>query len=176
MFFLASPPLRDTSTEEEEFATMPFLLFGESSMVAPFVARLWSVGRYALASFLAALFTASAFADEAEMLARGKALATTVCIACHGADGNSVVATFPKIAGQHEAYLLKQLKGYKGLDKVPARENAIMQGQVAALTLDDLQAVAKYYASRHSRLNQPQSQNGVCSPRNCIARVMHNEV
>ena len=38
----------------------------------------------------------------------GKAM-TTVCGACHGADGNSA-SPFPKLAGQGEKYLLKQLR------------------------------------------------------------------
>ena len=34
---------------------------------------------------------------------------SVVCSACHGADGNSAVASFPKLAGLGEKYLLKQL-------------------------------------------------------------------
>ncbi|HAN27619.1 MAG TPA: cytochrome c4, partial [Haliea salexigens] len=34
---------------------------------------------------------------------------TQICSACHGADGNSPVPTFPKLAGQGQRYLLKQL-------------------------------------------------------------------
>ena len=41
---------------------------------------------------------------------RGQAIATQVCAACHGADGNSAGGAFPKLAGQHAEYIVKQLK------------------------------------------------------------------
>ena len=66
------------------------------------------------------------------------------CAACHGADGNSMSADFPKIAGQHEEYLYKQLKQFKSGE----RENAIMAGQVAGLSDQDMQDLAAYYASQ----------------------------
>ena len=40
---------------------------------------------------------------------RGEAL-TATCVACHGTDGNSPAGSFPNIAGQNAAYLLKQLQ------------------------------------------------------------------
>ena len=57
----------------------------------------------------------------------GKAKSAT-CVACHGADGNAQVAIYPKIAGQHEGYLLKQLQEFKS----GARNNGIMAGMVAS--------------------------------------------
>lgn len=66
------------------------------------------------------------------------------CAGCHGADGNSAAPNFPKLAGQHEGYLLKQLKAYKsGL-----RDNAIMAGQVAGLSEQDMADLAAYFASQ----------------------------
>ena len=35
---------------------------------------------------------------------------SAICAACHGADGNSMVPNWPKLAGQHEQYLLRHLK------------------------------------------------------------------
>src|SRR6478609_4492475 len=55
-------------------------------------------------------------------LARGQQLATTVCAACHNADGNSVVPTNPRLASQN------------------------MQGMAAGLTPEDMQAVGAYFA------------------------------
>ena len=63
---------------------------------------------------------------------------------CHGADGNSPSDGFPKLAGQGEAYLLKQLKDFKS----GARKNAIMSGQVAALNEDDMANLAAFFASK----------------------------
>ncbi|GHF89563.1 c-type cytochrome [Thalassotalea marina] len=73
----------------------------------------------------------------------GKAKSAT-CVACHNADGNSTVAMYPSIAGQGEAYLLKQLKEFKS----GARDNAIMAGMVAGLSEDDMQNLAAYFASQ----------------------------
>src|SRR5690554_6103993 len=54
---------------------------------------------------ISAGFISNAFAADAEA---GKEKAV-MCAACHGADGNSAVAMFPKIAGQGAPYLVKQL-------------------------------------------------------------------
>ncbi|MEE4244474.1 MAG: c-type cytochrome [Kangiellaceae bacterium] len=69
---------------------------------------------------------------------------STVCAACHGADGNtSATPDTPKLAGQGEKYLTKQLMDFKS----GARANAIMAGQVAALSEQDMMDLAAYYAS-----------------------------
>ena len=44
------------------------------------------------------------------------------CVACHGAAGNSSITQNPKLAGQHQAYLQKQLYQFRE----PVRNNAIM--------------------------------------------------
>ena len=69
---------------------------------------------------------------------------SAVCAGCHGADGNSAVAMYPKLAGQNEGYLLKQLKEFKS----KARDNAIMAGQVAALSDQDMEDLAAYFSSQ----------------------------
>lgn len=66
------------------------------------------------------------------------------CAGCHGADGNSKVPTFPILAGQYADYLLQALKDYKS----GKRKNAIMQGQVAALSEEDMEDLAAWYASQ----------------------------
>ncbi|WP_448213972.1 c-type cytochrome [Colwellia sp. MEBiC06753] len=73
----------------------------------------------------------------------GKALSAT-CAACHGADGNAMVTMYPKLAGQHEGYLLKQLQEFKS----GARDNAVMAPMVAALSEDDMKNLAAYFASQ----------------------------
>lgn len=69
---------------------------------------------------------------------------TQLCSACHGADGNSMAATFPKLAGQSEKYLLKQLNDIKSGDRpVPT-----MVGQLDDMSEEDLADIAAYYASQ----------------------------
>lgn len=66
------------------------------------------------------------------------------CAACHGADGNSLAPTFPKIAGQGEKYLLKQLQEIKE----GVRPVAQMAGQLDNMSDQDLQDIASYYATQ----------------------------
>jgi cytochrome c553 len=74
---------------------------------------------------------------------KGKA---AVCAACHGADGNSPSNMFPKLAGQGEAYLIKQMSDFKD----ETRKNAIMAPMVAALSEQDMADLAAYYAGNKS--------------------------
>ncbi|CAN0618002.1 Cytochrome c4 [Burkholderia multivorans] len=101
-------------------------------------------------------FAATAKAADAAKpdLDRGKAIAAQVCASCHGADGNSVSGGFPKLAGQHPEYLVKQLNDFKAQPgaKGPARINAVMVGFASALTGQDMRNVAAYYASQAPQL------------------------
>jgi len=97
---------------------------------------------FAIIAAVAALGLATT-AHAAGDASAGKTKAA-VCGACHGADGNSPTDGFPKLAGQHASYLLKQLKDYKD----GTRSNAIMTGQVAALSEQDMADMAAYYAGQ----------------------------
>jgi cytochrome c553 len=81
---------------------------------------------------------------------KGQAIATSVCVACHAADGNSASAAFPKLAGQHEQYLLKQLRDFKAQpgQKAAVRQNPVMAGIVASLSDQDMVNLAAYFASQ----------------------------
>jgi cytochrome c553 len=67
-----------------------------------------------------------------------------VCAACHGEAGVSSAPTWPNLAGQHRDYLEHSIKAYR--DK--SRQDPVMQGQVGALTDDDVEALAEYYAGQ----------------------------
>jgi cytochrome c553 len=97
----------------------------------------------AVASALAAPF-AAAQAPAAPDLAKAKEIATTVCAACHGADGNSAVSVNPNLAGQGADYITRQLQHFKS----GVRSNAIMQGMVATLTPADMVALGLYFAQQ----------------------------
>ncbi len=81
---------------------------------------------------------------------KGGAIAQAVCAACHGPDGNATGNSFPKIAGQHEAYLIKELNNFKVQPgaKEPLRMNASMVPYAMALSEQDIHNVAAYYASQ----------------------------
>lgn len=77
-------------------------------------------------------------------LARGQQIASSVCAACHGPDGNSVAPTFPVLAGQHADYIAAQLEAFKS----GARPNDIMKGMAAGLSPEDMRNVATWFESR----------------------------
>ena len=111
----------------------------------------------AFKGFMIAGFSAcsvlSAFAAEEAVatpdLAKAKQTAETVCVACHGADGNSPTSANPILAGQSAAYLFKQLTEFKATDDKPAvRNNPIMAGMTAALSVDDMKGLALYFSQQ----------------------------
>jgi len=69
---------------------------------------------------------------------------STVCAACHGADGNSASPDFPKLAGQHEDYIVRALTDYKA----GKRKNPIMMGMAAPLSKDDVADLAAYFSAQ----------------------------
>jgi len=71
---------------------------------------------------------------------------TAVCAACHGPDGNSLVPTFAKLAGQGERYLNKQLHDIKS-GRRPVVE---MTGMLESLSDQQLSDIAAWYASQAS--------------------------
>ena len=100
---------------------------------------------------MSALCAAGAFAQQPTKPEAGKAqgIAAQVCAACHAADGNSVAAANPKIAGQFPEYLAKQLGDFKPqAGKKPARESAVMNAMVANLSAVDMKNLAEYYAGQ----------------------------
>ena len=78
--------------------------------------------------------------------AKAQQLVTTVCAACHGADGNSTSPNYPNLAGQQPEYITKQLMNFKS----GARKNPIMQGIVASsnLTPDDMKNLGAYFSQQ----------------------------
>lgn len=104
-----------------------------------------------LVLLISSLFVSSAMAADQQAgvdVSAAEQTAKTVCAACHGADGNSVIALNPKLAGQHPGYLTKQLKNFKAGD----RKNAVMALQVKDLSDADMQALADFYAGQKPKL------------------------
>ena len=89
---------------------------------------------------VALLFSASAHSTEAPAVAAS-------CSGCHGADGNSVVPNFPKLAGQHAAYIEKQLKDFRD----GFRKDATMAPFAKNLTDEDIKELGAFYASQPSK-------------------------
>ncbi len=104
---------------------------------------------------LAMLFSAGlACAETHESIMLGDAKAgegkAALCGACHGADGNSAVATYPKLAGQNESYIVRQLGQFKS----GKRMNPIMMPMASTLSDQDMHDVAAYFSSKQATPGQ----------------------
>lgn len=98
--------------------------------------------------FIVVAMLASAVTVQAADILKGDAAAgeqmVATCSACHGADGNSMVSAFPKLAGLGEKYLLKQMQYIR--DGV--RPVAQMAGQVDNLSDQQLADIAAFYSAQ----------------------------
>ncbi|MDP9970996.1 cytochrome c553 [Variovorax paradoxus] len=70
--------------------------------------------------------------------------AAQACASCHNADGNSAIATNPKLAQQHPEYILKQLQDFKS----GKRKSPIMQPMAAKLSDEDMRNIAWFVGSK----------------------------
>lgn len=95
---------------------------------------------------VAALSSGDAAAGESKIM---------MCAGCHGGDGNSVVPSFPKLAGQGEKYLTKQLKDVK----YGRRKIASMTGILDSFSEQDLSDMAAFYASKEMQISGAQEEN-----------------
>jgi cytochrome c553 len=89
---------------------------------------------------IGALVPPAAMAQDA---AAGKAKSER-CAACHGADGNSIVGTFPILAGQTARYLYLELRDFKE----GARKDPVMSAQLDGLSKQDFFDLAAYFAAQ----------------------------
>lgn len=78
---------------------------------------------------------------------RGKHMAEAECASCHGADGNSTIAQFPKLAGQHRGYLYLQLRAFQ----TGTRPSATMSGYAKRLSDREMSDLATYYSRQTIR-------------------------
>jgi cytochrome c553 len=116
--------------------------------------------RLLLPSMMAALMAVVAVANANEPAkaaykgdaAKGQAIGSSICAACHNPDGNSTVAANPKLAGQNADYLYKQMTNFKSIDgKQPERVNAIMNGMIAPFNDEQLRDLSAYFSSQKQK-------------------------
>lgn len=79
--------------------------------------------------------------------AKAQQIATQLCAACHGADGNSAIPANPNLAQQIPEYTTKQLVNFKSGDRV----NAVMAGMVASLTPEDMTNLGTYFFQQSAK-------------------------
>lgn len=93
-------------------------------------------------------------ADGRDIAANGNGRDAPACSACHGAQGEGQpVAAYPRLAGLDSEYLIDQLNAFAE----GSRDNETMAPIAKALTPDERQAVAKFYAGLVTpRIDEPQ--------------------
>jgi len=99
--------------------------------------------------FLLGLATVS-FSVLAGDAAAGKAK-SAMCAGCHGSDGNSPMAINPKLNGQNEKYLVKQLEDFTKAPGVGGRNSPMMAGMAAGLSTTDRADLAAFYAAQKTK-------------------------
>ncbi len=97
---------------------------------------------------------ATSFANAAGDAAAGKDL-SVACGACHGSDGNSASAMYPKLAGQGARYLEKQMHDVKsGKRSIP-----MMAGQLDNMSDQDIEDIAAYFSSQEMTINRAKDED-----------------
>ena len=95
----------------------------------------------------------AAYLAGTELTSSGRAIGTApkashTCVACHGNDGIGILPEYPNLTGQHADYLEEALRVYRS----GQRKNAVMAGMTAALTDEDIEALARYYSAQEPAL------------------------
>jgi len=104
-----------------------------------------------------ALFLATTAAVQAKGDPEAGKTKSLVCAACHGTDGNSAIPMNPKLAGQHQGYIVKQLQEFKLASQTggeEGRNNAIMNGQAMLLSEQDMQDISAYFSSQELKMGE----------------------
>jgi cytochrome c553 len=100
------------------------------------------------AKVLATLSLVAVLGCSAPVLAAGSVEAgqakSLTCMACHGADGNSLNPEWPNLAGQHRSYIEKQLRHFKAGE----RQNPLMSPMAMVLSDEDIADLAAYFSSQ----------------------------
>lgn len=106
-----------------------------------------------IASFVLLALAATAAAAEGPAPAAGSVeQKAQVCVACHGPQGaKPILPEYPILAGQHASYLEHALTEYQQ----GKRKNPVMTAQAAALSAEDIEALAEYFSLQPSALYTP---------------------
>lgn len=111
------------------------------------------VWKLACAVFVATVSGAHAAEQGADNVMVRRAI--HVCGACHGEDGNSNVAIYPRLAGQQPRYIAAQLKAFRDQKRQETDPQAYMWGISALLDDTTIDGLAEYYASQAPAKNKP---------------------
>ncbi len=100
-----------------------------------------------VAIVLGACMAVASLSVQAAGDAKAGAGKAQLCAACHGKDGNSTNPMWPNLAGQHAAYMVKQLKDFKS----GARKDPVMAPMAMPLSDEDMEDVSAYFAAQKQK-------------------------
>jgi cytochrome c553 len=153
-----SPTFPNLAGQQAPYLELQLKAFKDQSRADPDAqAYMWGMASQlsdatisALAGYFAAQPAAPGRGGNSALIAQGKHLfeegvparQIPPCASCHGARGEGM-ATFPRLAGQHAPYLLKQLLVIQSV----LRTAPVMHGVIKDLTKDQMQAIVAYLES-----------------------------
>jgi cytochrome c553 len=94
---------------------------------------------------------AASAAPAATVSARVAEIIASRCALCHGPEGESASAVYPRLAAQHPDYIIKQLKDFRD----GRRKSEVMADMVKGLQDEDIAGLAAYFATRKAAFRQP---------------------
>ncbi len=144
------PTIPSLAGQPRQFITQALFMFREgqrkNEQMTPFTAKLSNADLNDLALYFSSQkLTVPTRKPEGDIVARGRAVTEkNNCVACHTATlvGQQHI---PRLAGQHKAYLLEQLKGFKASTR--ADLDGTMTSAAQGLAVDELEMVAEYLAT-----------------------------
>ncbi len=135
-----------------------FLSFSKSlSIIALTATSLVSVASANESAHAAKPVKADAVKGEALYTNGDAARGIVACVSCHGAAGNSTISVNPKLAGQHEAYVVKQLSDFA----TPARNNAVMSTFAKMMNADDVKNVAAFLSAQKPKAGAAKNKDSI---------------
>ena len=98
-----------------------------------------------------ALSGGAAMASDAPALdlARAEQIHSESCFMCHGPNGESSTKLFPRLAGQHYQYIVRQLEAFRS----GTRKSSMMESVVAGLTPDEMLALGVFFEKKPTAAN-----------------------
>jgi cytochrome c553 len=104
-----------------------------------------------LCSLGALLFVGTAFAQTEALDKRVMEIVDSRCILCHGREGESASAVYPRLAAQHPDYLFKQLRDFRD----GRRKSDTMNGMVSDLKDEEFSGLAAWFGTRKAAFRRP---------------------
>lgn len=88
-------------------------------------------------------------------LQRAEEIVSGRCFLCHGLEGESSSPMFPRLAGQHAKYMVKQLGDFKS----GQRKSDTMKPQAEELTTEEMLALGTYFEAKRPQPHSPEDKD-----------------